>query len=289
MKQIIFMLCLIALTTGCNNADKENQANMERQYEADLIAENSKDTISELPLGFKFGMTKEAADKNIEGLMESGTITHSYDNCYNYKYILESGLVVPTELQVGFYNDSLYVLCFSFSESQYNEGFKIDDELISAIDKDISNKVDTTYKRISYYENLKDHRFVFTKWYKGNQYIFLRSSVFCDIQFINAPTYRKVMDAENKNAIDKAEKKAGVKVENSAWDGSVQQVKKYLKSTLKDPDSYESIEWSDVKETEDGYTVRHKYRAKNSLGGYVVENQIFYLDFQGNVTNVLPY
>jgi hypothetical protein len=97
------------------------------------------------------------------------------------------------------------------------------------------------------------------------------------------------MDAENKNAIDKAEKKAGVKVENSAWDGSVQQVKKYLKSTLKDPDSYESIEWSDVKETEDGYTVRHKYRAKNSLGGYVVENQIFYLDFQGNVTNVLPY
>jgi len=31
------------------------------------------------------------------------------------------------------------------------------------------------------------------------------------------------------------------------------------------------------------YWVRHKYRAKNSFGGYVIENKIFYLDEQGNV------
>lgn len=77
-----------------------------------------------------------------------------------------------------------------------------------------------------------------------------------------------------------------VEVKNSGWDGSVKQVKDYLKYTLRDPDSYESIEWSEVKEKSDGYYVRHKYRAKNGFGGYVVANQLFHLDFSGNVVDV---
>jgi len=78
------------------------------------------------------------------------------------------------------------------------------------------------------------------------------------------------------------------KVQNSGWDASVYQVEHYLKNYyLKDPDSYEGIEWSKVNEmsgsSEYKYWVRHKYRAKNSFGGYVIENKIFYLDDQGNV------
>lgn len=79
------------------------------------------------------------------------------------------------------------------------------------------------------------------------------------------------------------------KVRNSAWDASVYQVENYLKNTLRDPGSYESIEWSEVQQTSDGYMVRHKYRAKNGFGGYVVANQVFYLDSNGNVTNVVDY
>jgi hypothetical protein len=41
-----------------------------------------------------------------------------------------------------------------------------------------------------------------------------------------------------------------------------------------------------VVETENGYVVRHKYRAKNSFGGYIIENQKFYLDFKGNVIGI---
>lgn len=84
-------------------------------------------------------------------------------------------------------------------------------------------------------------------------------------------------------------------VENSSWDGSVSQVERYLESTLKDPDSYEGIEWSPVsnlpKELEDGsiYVVRHKYRAKNSFGGYVVANQQFWINRQGTVVNVTEW
>jgi hypothetical protein len=45
------------------------------------------------------------------------------------------------------------------------------------------------------------------------------------------------------------------------------------------------MEWSPVTKTADGgYIVRHKYRAKNSFGGYVIEEKIFTLDSKGNVT-----
>jgi len=73
-------------------------------------------------------------------------------------------------------------------------------------------------------------------------------------------------------------------VYNNGWDGSVRQVKQWLKDNLKDPDSFVAIEWSPVQKTADGgYLVRCKYRAKNSFGGYDVSNQIFYMDSEGNV------
>lgn len=80
------------------------------------------------------------------------------------------------------------------------------------------------------------------------------------------------------------------KVVNSAWDSSVWQVKNYLKNNyLKDPSSYEAIEWSAVQEIQGSpnykYCIRHKYRAKNSFGGYVIENKIFYLDDNGTVVD----
>jgi hypothetical protein len=78
-------------------------------------------------------------------------------------------------------------------------------------------------------------------------------------------------------------------VENSPWDASVRQVERYLKNNLKDPDSYQSIEWSAVlKKDGGGFMVRHKYRAKNGFGGYGIENQIFTMDSAGNVIAVSP-
>lgn len=49
-------------------------------------------------------------------------------------------------------------------------------------------------------------------------------------------------------------------VRNSPYDGSVSQVEDYLEKTLKDPDSYQSIEWSEVKRSSSTgakYFVRH--------------------------------
>ncbi len=81
---------------------------------------------------------------------------------------------------------------------------------------------------------------------------------------------------------------------NSEWDASVQQVEDYIKNSyLNDPDSYEPISWSKVFKLNDtkeigfpSYQVRHKYRAKNAFGGYVTEEKLFKLDYQGNIVEV---
>ena len=285
MKKPILMLCLAALITGCSNPTKENQINKDNFNEAIKIAEQSTENVSELPLNFKFGMTREEVNENLDNLVKDSIITRRSDY-YIYEYTLGTGKKISTYIEFRFYEDRLYRLHFPIS------GFssEVDQTLFSAIDNEICNKVDSTYNRYSYYEAFDSgNRFNFTAWVKGNQYIILKKVYGADIEFINAPINRILLDLDTQKIIDKVQQKAGVKVENSSIDGSVSQVKRYLKNNLKDPDSYEGIEWSDVVETDNGYTVRHKYRAKNSLGGYVVENQIFYLDLQGNVKSVSSY
>lgn len=74
-------------------------------------------------------------------------------------------------------------------------------------------------------------------------------------------------------------------------------VKAFLKSNLKDPGSYQPIEWSPVVTVTKtswvniGYknAIRHKYRARNSFGGYEIENQIFFIDAGYNVVDVMNY
>jgi len=96
------------------------------------------------------------------------------------------------------------------------------------------------------------------------------------------PTQKNI----KKENIKAVAPKAHEIVYNSAWDSSVYQVERYLKKHLKDPGSYDGIEWSKVISVNHDtcrYAVRHKYRAKNSFGGYVIENQLFYLDKEGEV------
>ena len=74
---------------------------------------------------------------------------------------------------------------------------------------------------------------------------------------------------------------------NSGLDGSVFQVERWLKSNLKDPASLEVIEWSRVVPLpNDDFQVRVKYRAKNSYGGYAIEQKFFRLDSTGTVVGV---
>lgn len=78
-------------------------------------------------------------------------------------------------------------------------------------------------------------------------------------------------------------------VSNHKYDGEVWQVTSYLKRQLRDPDSYQSIKWYKASKESDHYLVRHRYRAKNGFGGYMIEDKVFKLDDKGNVIFMLDY
>jgi len=73
---------------------------------------------------------------------------------------------------------------------------------------------------------------------------------------------------------------------NNPWDDSVDQVVRYLKRHTHDADSMEFVEWGKVKASERGYQVRCKFRSRNVLGRYAVQNKLFLLDRQGNITEI---
>ena len=184
------------------------------------------------------------------------------------------------------------------------------------IDHDTNNKLlpeNTVNQIIEYINNLFKDGGKHYYYETGSEYLWSKENLLVTLEYRNEyffeeddHGYRITIDVENRpivseiefqkrqkeresthSAYDTGGSGTYVEVKNSGWDGSVKQVKEYLKySYLRDPDSYESIEWSEVKRKDDGYYVRHKYRAKNGFGGYVVANQLFHLDFSGNVVDV---
>lgn len=76
-------------------------------------------------------------------------------------------------------------------------------------------------------------------------------------------------------------------VRNSAYDGSVSQVSRWIRDNAKDPESVDFIEWSPVAKQGSGSMVRVKYRAANSFGGMVIEEKIFVMDGAGNVVSAV--
>ena len=84
----------------------------------------------------------------------------------------------------------------------------------------------------------------------------------------------------------------GSKPKNSVWDAAIKPVVDYLKANLKDPDSLEFIEWSQVilqeVQGKKYWAVRVKYRAKNSFGGYVVEEKLALIQHD-TVVRMLDY
>lgn len=75
-------------------------------------------------------------------------------------------------------------------------------------------------------------------------------------------------------------------VQNSPWDGSVVQVENYLRQTLNDPDSYQSVNWGKVMKRDDGgFFVRHSFRAKNAFGALILQDYVFVLDSAGQIVS----
>ena len=299
-KQLLFALCVISLLCACSNkANKKevvlvhlNKMNTQKADSLEKLAEASTENISELPLKFSFSMSEDEVNKHIEDLIKNKLLKRIGEDYIEYSYTTKNGVKVEYILKFSCFENRLYHLQLNVPMDDREEN------IYTAIDEDLNSKIDSTYKRISYWYDHTEfkEKYFYTNWFKGNQIIefqkFYPIILGAKINYYNAPLHKIASDAEMGKFRDESNARirmieAGV--ENSTYDGSVSKVEAYLKSNLKDVSSYQSIEWSIVTPTDNGYMVRHKYRAKNSFGAYELVNQVFYLNGNGEVIGVSDY
>ena len=113
MKQIALAITLLILIISCDNSARQNEINKSEMDAAQTKAELSSGNISELPLNFEFGMTRDEVNKHLEKLVKKGVISKKGDKYYDYDFVLESGQKVQTYIETSFYEDRLYDLYFS--------------------------------------------------------------------------------------------------------------------------------------------------------------------------------
>lgn len=262
------------------------ESDSEKYYTILSKAANSSITEIETPEGFRFDMDEEAFNQELN-------LYNTYDDEYYHtfydKKIGED--VYQCQIQYDFEEGKLCSHGFWIETKRINNTTEtISSEDLTKIVRYYKEALKKDYK----YNDLPDASISWHKhvWVKDNLVITIQyrngeSFLPIMIEFENRPVTAKIEEAKRNKFEESITPAPAVEVKNSLYDGSVKQVKEYLKyNYLRDPESYESIEWSEVKEKADGYYVRHKYRARNGFGGHVVANQLFHLDFSGNVVDV---
>lgn len=248
-------------------------------------AASSPITEIETPEGFRFDMDEESFYKELKQ-------RNPYEESYLSFYDKQIGKdTYQCQVQYDFDEGKLCSHGFWIETKRINDTTAIvENDDVANIIQYYKDKLKNDFEHYDFPDVLTSwHKHV---WVKDNLVISIQyrkggSILPIMIEFENRPVTAKIEEAKRNRFEESITTTPTVEVKNSLYDGSVKQVKEYLKyKYLRDPDSYESIEWSEVKRKDDGYYVRHKYRAKNGFGGYVVANQLFHLDFSGNVIDV---
>ncbi len=287
-KYCCLLLTIIVLSSCQSDSDK---------YSA-LLDKAANSTITEYrtPDGFKFDMTESEFDETI-----AQRESHFTDSLTRFRYgslIARFDWLIGTEhYAVGkTYSKDFQDNKLCSYEIEIN-GRIVNDKFVWLTESDINTLID-------YYKAFLEKNYTFDslKLEMGQACVFTKNNMAITIhkvsdmhaikvKYENRPitaVIEKEIEAfiEREKLEESSSPYSSVEVKNNKWNGGVKQVEDYLERTLRDPNSYESIEWSEVKRKDDGYYVRHKYRAKNGLGGYVVANQLFHLDFNGDVVDV---
>lgn len=278
MKTICNYCCLLLTLLGLSSCQSEDE-----KYFAFLdAAEHSPIIEVETPEGFSFDMDEDA-------FYEELNLHNSYEEDYHTFYDKQIGK--ETYKCRVHYDFEEGKLC---SHGFWIETKRMNDTTTIVGTEDIANIVQYYKEKLKEEYKYKEFPNAIIGWHK---HVWVKDNIVFEIQYREREDFLPIMvEFENKPITEKVKRRKynmsitsqpHADVKNSLYDGSVKQVKEFLKNGyLRDPDSYESIEWSEVKEKNDGYYVRHKYRAKNGFGGYVVANQLFHLDFSGNVVDV---
>ena len=270
-KSIKFLIVLVAgpiIALSSCKSDNEKYLEMIRN------ASNSPITELETPEGFRFDMDKDRW-KIAVNQHKYWLIGDKYYTGYVNKEDFIEGKICSYEIWIR-------------GRRENNSNVSLTSSDIDYIVKSYKTKLQGGFEHVLDQEDYLP--FDTHLWTKGNLVVEilcpkeLRNPVI--IKCSNQPVATNLENKDESSTYTPSTITPKAEVKNNKWNGGVKQVEDYLKRTLRDPDSYESIEWSEVKQKDDGYYVRHKYRAKNGFGGYVVVNQLFHLDFSGNVVDV---
>jgi len=313
IKKTLTILAVISLLISCKS--NKNIKEIRAATDAIELAGNSDQSELDAPFGLKFNMKRSSVDEYFKELQKEGIISNLDANNYRFDYTYPEYDGLQASVELFFVNDLLCRIAFQIKNTVdfIKDWSKFYDRMLREV----------TEKTFNYYMPIegvdKDKCDTYNVRINKNKVIMIRNIKYSSILqneqvfiYNNQPISKKmssyrteresslgekrieqIKDSqqfwnENKDEIKMQRKEAEMKdVKNSSWDGSVWQVMQYLKSNLKDPDSYESIEWSSVQKQGENYVVRHKYRAKNSFGGYMIENQIFTLNSDGEIISVI--
>ena len=296
IKMAFAAFILMAIGTFCsckNNSQKdietgENLSDTDKYSEFVDKAANAPITETDLCEGFRFDMSNKQFDNKLSKYKKQDR---------DFVLFRLDGVIYTAILKGKYIDDKLYDLEISI--------YSIGDGDFTPLAKTDLDKLLNYFK--SRYEDGGAYLYVNGDLMLGPTHLWRKNNIVIQvavlyagstinsvtIEYMNYPIVNAISKENSKVLIENIRKRAEAKVRggnievfNSTYDASVIQVKDYLKRTLKDPNSYEGIEWSKVKEEPNGYSVYHKYRAKNSFGGYVIEAKVFYLDFGGNVIQV---
>lgn len=284
---------------GCESI-KDLETAYNKKVETEILkSDESNETI----FGFMLGCTKSEAENTAKQLVKDGKL--KIDEKGNY--IAENFFADNTEatLSTEFYKNKLVKIDIKIAFRGHNKGAGAYNSLFLQLIEDYTNKygkpdLDDRSNKLKYSSDWVKGR-VF--WIQNNRELILMKTNLGDLvhsvtlDFIdkriekdqeNDPEYQKEKADQLNRIIESHRNDSNVEVKNSPLDGSVSQVKKYLKENLKNPKSFDAIEWSEVNKLPNGnYTVRCKYRAENSFGGLVISNQVFTINPNGEVIDVI--
>lgn len=297
---LTFLLGLLVLSACNSKSAREHALEDLEKYNAIMYeAEQSSVTEHKTPDGFRFDMTESEFDEELalheSSLADSLTEYDYKSGSAEYEWVIGTEHYAVGSVYQEFKEGKLYSYKLTI------KGRIVNNEFVSLTGSDINKICD-------YYKAFLEKDYTFASLIRpavGQTYVFAKYNlvvtivdevdsykgaleVTCENRPVTGPIERERLEAYRSKQSESysSSPTPTATVKNNKWNGGVKQVEEYLERTLRDPDSYECIEWSEVRQKDDGYYVRHKYRAKNGFGSYVVTNQLFHLDFSGNVVDV---
>lgn len=301
MKTKLLFVALVSIALlSCKSEEQILQDKIDYTFSLLDRACAQPETDMSIPLGFDLSVTEKEFESYCNKLIASNGGKHVGTSFY----ITTSDFGgIEREVCVGafpYFSDpntrTEYISSVHFRFDEFRDNHNSNggwSELKKFIDGTFDNSWTTSEFDLSQSDNPKYSEY-YKYWVRGNMAVEFYYDGYKDyvtLEFFNMPKYGTHLFKSNIEMIlgikakVKAEFESAPKydIQNSPWDGSVWQVRNYVKSLLKDPSSYESIEWSNVVKDGSTYRVRHRYRAKNSFGAYVVEEYVFVLDDKGKV------